>query len=60
MVAKATNIWRRGDTGLSPNACVLRAQRFSGRRMVDELASWIEGTCPVDAKTVFTRQQIVG
>lgn len=60
MVAKATNIWRRGDTGLCPDACVPRARSFSGRRMVDELASWIEGACPVDGKAAFTSQRIVG
>jgi len=48
MVSKATEIWRRGDTGISQDACVLQAQNFSGLRMVDELASWIEGACPLD------------
>lgn len=53
MVAKATNIWRQGETGLSSDACVLRAQTFSGKRMVNELASWIEGACPVDAEEEY-------
>jgi len=53
MVAKATTIWRRGETGLSPEACIQRAQIFSGRRMVSELASWIEGSCPVDGVSDF-------
>ena len=54
MVAKATHIWRRGDTGLSPDDCVLRAEKFSGKRMVNELSSWIEGSCPLDASAEFT------
>jgi len=53
MVAKATTIWRRGETGLSPEACVRRAQIFSGKRMVSELSSWIEGACPVDGVSDF-------
>src|SRR5208283_832537 len=48
MVAKATEIWRRGDTGISRDACVHRAQDFLGQRMIDELADWIEGACPLD------------
>jgi glycosyltransferase involved in cell wall biosynthesis len=54
MVSKATEIWRRGDTGISQDACVLRAQNFSGLRMVDELASWIEGSCPLDPGLAHT------
>jgi glycosyltransferase involved in cell wall biosynthesis len=48
MVAKATEIWHRGTTGISKEACILRARQFSGIRMVDELVDWIEGACPVD------------
>lgn len=48
MVSKAVEIWRRGDTGIFPDACVRRAQCFSGERMRDELADWIEGTYPLD------------
>jgi len=48
MVSKATEIWRRGDTGISRDACVHRAQDFLGQRMIDELADWIEGACPLD------------
>jgi len=54
MVTKATEIWRRGDTGISRDACIRRARNFSGKRMVDELASWIEGACPLDAVEDFT------
>jgi glycosyltransferase involved in cell wall biosynthesis len=54
MVSKATEIWRRGDTGISREACILRARDFSGKRMVDELASWIEGACALDDFAAFT------
>jgi len=54
MVKKATHLWQRGATGISPRDCVLRAQNFSGKRMVNELSSWIEGACPVDAADEFT------
>jgi glycosyltransferase involved in cell wall biosynthesis len=51
MVAKATEIWRRGDSGISPDPCILRARSFTGQRMVDELVDWIEGACPIEPPT---------
>lgn len=60
MVSKAAEIWRRGETGISRDACVLRAQNFTGKHMVDELANWIEGSCPVDAGPVYSSTQTRG
>lgn len=51
MLAKATEIWSRRDSGISPARCVRRARDFIGQRMVDELVNWIEGFCSIDDKT---------
>ena len=45
---KATQIWSRGDSGISPEPCVLRAADFTTRRMVSELVEWIEGRCSIE------------
>lgn len=42
MVRKATEIWCRKSTGISPEACIRRASDFSVRRSASELLSWIE------------------
>lgn len=44
LVQKAIEIWRRGETGISPTACIRRAGEFSVGRSVDELRGWIDGT----------------
>jgi glycosyltransferase involved in cell wall biosynthesis len=51
MVTKAKQIWQRGRTGISPDACILRAREFSGPRTADELVEWIEGSCALDPVT---------
>lgn len=43
MIAKASELWRRKDTGLTPTDCVSRAQEFSYNRTVADLKGWIEG-----------------
>lgn len=42
MVRKAEELWHRGITGISSEACVARASAFSSRRSVAELMSCIE------------------
>lgn len=42
LVAKAAEIWRRGDTGIPPADCVLRAREFSPRRSVAALLHWAQ------------------
>lgn len=54
MVSKAKEIWRRGETGISRDACVRRAQDFCGERMATELTDWIEGACPIVPVTAHT------
>lgn len=40
LVAKAAEIWRRGDTGIPPGDCVQRAREFSPQRSVADLLRW--------------------
>ena len=47
MIAKALEIWHRGESGLSSDACVRQSRLFSSRRMVEELVDWIKEACPV-------------
>lgn len=44
MVHKAAELWQRRSTGISPDACVRRAQDFSVRRSASELQGWFERT----------------
>lgn len=43
MQSRATEIWSKGTSGISPEPCVHRAADFTERRMVAELMGWIEG-----------------
>jgi glycosyltransferase involved in cell wall biosynthesis len=42
MVAKAVELWNRPDLGISPDACVRRAEEFTVQRSIRDLISWIE------------------
>jgi glycosyltransferase involved in cell wall biosynthesis len=46
MVRKATELWSRGSTGISPEECVRRAKDFSVHRSVNELTNRIERLSP--------------
>jgi glycosyltransferase involved in cell wall biosynthesis len=54
MVVRAAEIWSRGESGISPEPCILRARNFTGERMVEELVDWIEGACALEPPTVRT------
>ena len=42
LVARATELWNKGETGISTQDCVRRAQQFTVKRSVEELMGWIE------------------
>jgi len=55
MMAKAVEVWRRGETGIRRDACVRRAQKFSAHRMVDELVNWVERGSSTDSAATRVR-----
>jgi hypothetical protein len=51
MVAKAIELWHRPDLGISPDACVRRAEEFTVQRSVRDLLTWIDASPPAIRRT---------